>query len=138
MNPPRLATAKAGADGSPTMANAGGSPGRGTAATTIPSDGDEENEPIKAAASTATQKPRKGGRARTDNQLLTNRKMASVTALAGPAPATLAVARASTPYGICLTMDDDDDNDIAFSPTWISLSCCMGFTVWSPPHHHKV
>ena len=72
MNPPRLATAKAGADGSPATAGANWNPGRNTAATTIPTDDEDENEPIEAAASTAPRKPRKGGRVTIDDQLATN------------------------------------------------------------------
>jgi hypothetical protein len=75
VNPPHLATAKAGADGSPTTASADRSPGRGTAATTIPSNDDKENKPIKAAALTVTRKPRKGSQARTNDQPSTNRKI---------------------------------------------------------------
>jgi hypothetical protein len=72
VNPPRLATAKAGADGSPATAGANWNPGRNTAATTIPTDDEDENEPIEAAASTAPRKPRKGGRVTIDDQLATN------------------------------------------------------------------
>jgi hypothetical protein len=111
VNPPRLATAKAGADGSLATAGANGSPGRNTAGMFIPSDDDDENEPIEAAASTAPRKPRKGGRATIDDQPSTNRKMASGTALAGrcgAAPEEGAVVWASLPTGTPLTMEDDD------------------------------
>jgi hypothetical protein len=50
VNPPLLATAKATADGSPDQ---------GTAATTIPSNDDDEDEPLgEAALTTTTRKPR--------------------------------------------------------------------------------
>ena len=111
-NPPRMAAARAGAGGSPVMAGADGSPGRTSAATTIPSDDDDENEPTEAAMSTAPRKPRKSGRATIDDQpATTNRKMASGTALAGrrgAVPEEGAVGRASRPTGTLLTMEDDD------------------------------
>ena len=47
VNPLRLATAKASAGGSPATAGADGSPGRGTAATTIPSNNDDEVGPLR-------------------------------------------------------------------------------------------
>jgi hypothetical protein len=94
VNPPRLATAKAGADGSPATAGANGSPGRNMAATTIPSDDNDENKPIEAAASTAPQKPRKGGRATIDDQPATNRKMAETW---GSPERTTATSTKTTP-----------------------------------------
>ena len=110
-NPPRMAAARAGVGGSPVTAGADGSPGRTKAATTIPSDDDDENEPTEAATSTASRKPRKSGRATIDDQPATNRKTASGTALAGrrgAVPEEGAVGRVSRPTGNLLTMEDDD------------------------------
>jgi hypothetical protein len=107
-----MAAARAGAGGSQETAGADGSPGRPSAATTIPSDDDDENEPTEAAMSTAPRKPRKSGRATIDDQpATTNRKMASGTALAGrrgAVPEEGAVGRASRPTGTLLTMEDND------------------------------
>jgi hypothetical protein len=111
VNPPRLATAKAGAGGSPATAGADGSPGRTTAATTIPSNDDDENKPIKAAASTTTRKLCKGGRATTDDQPPTSHKMVAKTTLTGhrgAAPEEVAVTRGGTLTGIPLMMDGND------------------------------
>ncbi len=126
-NPPRLATAKAGMDGSPATSSVDGSPGCGMLVTTILSDDNNDNKPIAVAASTAPQKPRKCGRAMTDNQPATNRKMASGTALAGRrrvAPEEGAVVRASLPTGTPLTMDDDNV-DIDDSPGTTSTMTLM-------------
>ena len=111
MNPPRLATAKAGESGSPAAAGADGSPGHITVATTIPSDDDDEIEPPEAAGSTTTQKLGKGSRATSDDQPSARRKMAAKPTLMGhrrAAPKKVAVARRDTLTGIPLTMDEDD------------------------------
>ena len=111
VNPPRLVTAKADASGSPATAGADGSPGRTTAATTIPSDNDDENEPIEAAVLTTTRKLRKGGRVTIDDQPSTGHKLMLVTALAGRhgvATKEGAVARVGMFTGTFLTMDDDN------------------------------
>ena len=111
VNPPRLATAKAGESGSPAAAGADGSPGHITVATTIPSDDDDEIEPPEAAGSTTTQKLGKGSRATSDDQPSASRKMAAKQTLMGHrgvAPKMVAVARRDTLTGIPLTMDEDD------------------------------